>query len=299
MFYYPPVEYIEPLFRPPSEANSLILQVTNGCSWNKCTFCEMYTAPQKKFKPKAEDLVLEEIRRCGEQLTGVRRIFLADGDAMALSFRRLKTILEGIRDHMPSVTRVSAYCLPRNLKNKTVEQLQELRELGLGLLYIGAESGDDEILEKIQKGETYRSTCDALIKAKAAGMKTSVMIINGMGGVKYSRQHALAAARLVNETQPDYFATLVLFFRNGMDKVLDGFGGEFEMLDQHGLFKEMELMLSHTELKKTIFRSDHASNYLVLKGVLGRDKDKMLSQIRAALDHPSLISLRNETHRSL
>ena len=143
MYYYPPVEYIEPLFRPPSEANSLILQVTNGCSWNKCTFCEMYTAPQKKFKPKAEEQVLAQIVRCGQQLAGVRRVFLADGDAMALSFRRLKTILEAIREHLPSVTRVSAYCLPRNLKNKTVEQLQELEALGLKLLYIGAESGDD------------------------------------------------------------------------------------------------------------------------------------------------------------
>ncbi|WP_372834964.1 radical SAM protein, partial [Pontibacterium sp.] len=256
MYYYPPVEYIEPLFRPPSEGNSLILQVTNGCSWNNCTFCEMYTEPQKRFKPKAEAQVLEEIRRCGEELAGVRRIFLADGDAMALSFRRLKTILEAIRVEMPAVTRVSAYCLPRNLKNKTVEELQELRELGLGLLYIGAESGDDEVLAKIQKGETYRSTCDALLKAKAAGMKTSVMIINGMGGVKYSEQHALAAARLVNETQPDYFATLVLFFRNGMDKVQEGFGGDFQMLDQQGLFREMEMMLSHTELERSVFRSD-------------------------------------------
>lgn len=299
MYYYPPVEYIEPLFRPPSEGNSLILQVTNGCSWNNCTFCEMYTEPQKRFKPKPETQVLEEIQRCGDQLSGVRRIFLADGDAMALSFRRLKTILEAIRQYMPSVTRVSAYCLPRNLKNKTVEELQALRQLGLGLLYIGAESGDDEVLAKIQKGETYRSTCDALLKAKSAGMKTSVMIINGMGGVKYSEQHALAAARLVNETQPDYFATLVLFFRNGMDKVLDGFGGDFQMLDQQGLFREMEMILSHTELERSVFRSDHASNYLVLKGVLGRDKEKMLAQIRGALKNSSHISLRNDANRSL
>ncbi len=299
MYYYPPVEYIEPLFRPPSEANSLILQVTNGCSWNKCTFCEMYTAPQKKFKPKAEEQVLAEIVRCGQQLAGVRRVFLADGDAMALSFRRLKTILEAIREHLPSVTRVSAYCLPRNLKNKTVEQLQELEALGLKLLYIGAESGDDEVLAKIVKGETYRSTCDALLKAKAAGMKTSVMVINGMGGVKLSEQHALNSARLVNETQPDYFATLVLFFRNGMGKVVDGFGGDFQMLDQQGLFREMKLMLSHTELEKTIFRSDHASNYMVLKGVLGRDKERMLSQIRSVIDNSPIIPLRDESMRNL
>lgn len=299
MYYYPPVEYIEPLFRPPSEADSLILQVTNGCSWNKCTFCEMYTAPQKRFRPKPEAQVLEEIQRCGEQLQGVRRIFLADGDAMALSFRRLKTILEAIALHMPQITRISAYCLPRNLKNKSVEELAELRDLGLGLLYIGAESGDDVVLEKIAKGETYRSTCDALLKAKAAGIKTSVMIINGMGGTRYSEQHALASARLVNETQPDYFATLVLFFRGGMDRVQQGFGGDFQMLDQLGLFREMELLISNTELERTVFRSDHASNYMVLKGVLGRDKARMLAQIRSVIENHPMIPVRQEWMRNL
>ena len=178
----PPLDYIQPVFRPPSEGRSLILQVTNGCSWNKCTFCEMYTAQQKKFAPKAEDKVIEEIKRCGEQLTQVRRVFLGDGDAMVLSTRRLKTILEAIQQYLPSVSRVSAYCLARNIKNKTEEELRELRELGLSLIYIGAESGDDEVLEKINKGETFASTKNSILKAKAAGIKVSVMVINGMGG---------------------------------------------------------------------------------------------------------------------
>ncbi|MBY4677186.1 radical SAM protein [Marinobacterium arenosum] len=283
MYIYPPVQYIEPLFRPPSEASSLILQVTNGCSWNNCTFCEMYTEPQKKFRPKDERQVLEEIRACGAQLAGVRRVFLADGDAMALSVRRLRTILRAIREHLPSVSRVSAYCLPRNLRKKSVEELQELRELGLSLLYVGAESGDDLVLEKIQKGESYQSTLDALLKIKAAGMKSSVMIINGMGGARYSEQHALNSARLVNEAQPDYLATLVLFFRQGDRKVVEGFGGDFRMLDRLGLFREMELLIGRTELERTIFRSDHISNHLVLKGVLGRDKPQLLDQIRQAI----------------
>jgi len=119
----PPVDYIQPLFRPPSEAHSLILQVTNGCSWNKCTFCEMYTAPQKKFSPKAQDIVLEEIKRCGKMPTRIRRVFLGDGDAMALSFKRLKFILSAIQQYIPSVSRVSAYCLPRNLRNKSNSRL--------------------------------------------------------------------------------------------------------------------------------------------------------------------------------
>lgn len=292
MYYYPPVEYIEPLFRPPSEGNSLILQVTNGCSWNECTFCDMYTAEQKKFRPKAEASVLAEIAACGEQLVGVRRIFLADGDAMALSFRRLKTILEAIRTHMPSVSRVSAYCLPRNLRKKTVAELAELRELGLSLLYVGAESGDDVVLEKIAKGETWQSTLDALLKIKAAGMKSSVMIINGMGGRDYSRQHALNSANLVNEAQPEYVATLVLFFRGqGEQRVREGFGGQFQMLSQPELFAEMDTFIGATELEKSIFRSDHISNSLVLKGVLGKDKQRMLAQIQSAIAGQA--SLRN------
>ena len=244
----------------------------------------MYTAEQKKFRPKAEDAVLAEIAACGEQLAGVRRVFLADGDAMALSFRRLKTILEAIRTHIPSVSRVSAYCLPRNLRKKTVAELAELRALGLSLLYVGAESGDDVVLEKIAKGETWQSTLDALLKIKAAGMKSSVMIINGMGGQAYSRQHALNSARLVNEAQPEYVATLVLFFRGqGEQRVREGFGGQFQMLSQPELFAEMETFIGATELEKSIFRSDHISNSLVLKGVLGKDKQRMLAQIQSAI----------------
>lgn len=281
----PPVNYIQPVFRPPSEARSLILQVTNGCSWNKCTFCEMYTAPQKKFSPKAQDTVLEEIRRCGEQMRHIRRVFLGDGDAMALSFRRLKTILEAIKQHLPSVTRVSAYCLPRNLKNKTVEELTELRALGLALIYIGAESGDDTILSKINKGENFDSTKEAILKSKQAGIKSSVMIINGMGGKKYSKQHALASARLVNETQPDYLATLVLFFEGDKSKVEEGFDNNFKPLSRLELCEEMRTFVENTKLDKTIFRSDHVSNHLVLKGVLGKDKQNMLDDIDDAISY--------------
>lgn len=281
----PPIEYIQPVFRPPSEGRSLILQITNGCSWNNCTFCEMYTAPQKKFAPKAEDKVIGEIKRCGEQLPQTRRVFLGDGDAMALSFRRIKTILEAIKQHLPSVARVSAYCLPRNLKNKTVEELKTLRELGLSLIYIGAESGDNTVLEKINKGETFETTRDAILKAKKAGIKSSVMIINGIGGREYSKQHAINSAKLVNETQPDYLATLVLFFSGEKDKVEAGFDGQFTTLNTKELCEEMRTFIEHTDLEKSIFRSDHVSNHLVLKGVLGRDKQAMLDEIDDAIEH--------------
>jgi radical SAM superfamily enzyme YgiQ (UPF0313 family) len=285
-----PVSYVEPVFRPPSEARSLIFQVTNGCSWNRCNYCEMYTDPQKKFRPRAESELLAEIRACGEQGVEARRVFLADGDALVLSMRRLRTILGEIRSSLPSVTRVSSYCLPSNLKNKSDEDLQELKALGLKVIYVGAESGDDAVLQRIDKGETYTTTANALLRARAAGIKTSVMILNGIGGRRYSEQHALASARLVNDTQPDYLATLVLTFYKGPERLVAGFDGEFEELDTVELCREMRVLLGATELDSTIFRSDHVSNHLVLKGVLGKDKARLLQQIDESIvyftDHP-------------
>ena len=285
MFFDPPVSYIEPLFRPPSEADSLILQVTNGCSWNQCSFCEIYTDPQKKFKPKAESEVLAEIERCGRQLPHVRRVFLADGDAMVLSVRRLQTILTAIRSHMPKVSRVSAYCLPQNLRSKSVEELQQLCALGLTLVYVGAESGDDTVLRKVNKSETFASTRDALLKLKAADIKSSVMIINGLGGKHYSEQHALASAELINATQPDYLATLVLFFGRGPQRFRQAFGEDYVECSAVDLFREMHTFISHLQLEQTIFRSDHVSNHLLLKGVLNKDKALLLRQIEQALVH--------------
>ncbi|MCP4877520.1 MAG: radical SAM protein [Gammaproteobacteria bacterium] len=279
MFEQLPVQYVEPLFRPPSEARSLIFQVTNGCSWNRCTYCEMYTDPQKKFRPRAEKQVLAEIRACAEQGMEPRRVFLADGDALVLSMRRLRGILGEIKASLPSVSRVSSYCLPSNLKRKSDEDLEELESLGLKIIYVGAESGDDQILQYIDKGETYATTAEALIRASAAGIKTSVMILNGIGGKALSHQHALASARLANDTQPDYLATLVLTFYKGHEKFAAGFNGGFEELGTVGLCMEMKALIEATELENTIFRSDHVSNHMVLKGVLGKDKRRLLSQI--------------------
>lgn len=297
MSYSFPIDYIEPVFRPPSEAHSLILPVTNGCSWNKCTFCEMYTAPQKKFRARDEAQVLDEIRRCGEQLI-VQRVFLADGDAMILPTHRLLTILQAIREHMPTVERVTSYCLPRNLKRKSVEELKELRDAGLAMLYVGAESGDDEVLKRVNKGETAQSTEDALLKAGAAGLQRSVMILNGLGGESLSRQHALNSARLMNATQPEFLSTLVVSFPQGMDRYREQFP-DFQPLEQAGLFREIEQFLDALELENSVFRSDHASNYLVLKGVLGADKTRMLEQVRTAISQPAKAKLRPEWMRAL
>jgi radical SAM superfamily enzyme YgiQ (UPF0313 family) len=285
MYHQLPVQYIEPLFRPPSEGRSLIFQVTNGCSWNRCSYCEMYTDAQKKFRPRAEAEVLAEIRQCGQQGLEPRRVFLADGDALVLSMRRLRNILGEIRSSLPSVSRVSSYCLPSNLKNKSDDELAELEALGLKIIYVGAESGDDEVLRRVDKGETHDSTVQALQRAKAAGIRTSVMILNGLGGRALSEQHALASARLANATQPDYLATLVLTFYKGREKFEAGFDNRFEDLDTVGLCREMQVFIGALELDNTIFRSDHVSNHMVLKGVLGRDKHRMLKQIEESIDY--------------
>jgi radical SAM superfamily enzyme YgiQ (UPF0313 family) len=293
------IPYIEPVFRPPSEARSLILQVTNGCSWNRCTFCEMYTQPQKKFRLKAQADIEKELAAVAHSGVPVRRIFLADGDAMTLSFRRLQAILAAIQRYLPEVQRISSYCLPRNLKNKTVEELTALRELGLELFYVGCESGDDLVLERVNKGETFESSLAALGKIKASGGKSSVMILNGMGGRRYSEQHAVNSARLMNEAQPEYLSTLVVCFPQGSERYEAGFQGEYEPLDQAGLFQEMYWLLDTLELERTIFRSDHASNYLILKGILNRDKGRLLSTVRQALERPGAVPLRPEWMRGL
>ncbi|QFT21572.1 coproporphyrinogen III oxidase [Pseudomonas sp. THAF187a] len=291
------IDYIEPVFRPPSEAQSLILPVTNGCSWNQCTFCEMYTAAQKKFRARDEAQVLEEIRRAGEQLI-VNRVFLADGDALVLPTRRLLAILQAIREHMPEVRRVSSYCLPRNLRKKSVEELKELADAGLKMAYVGCESGDDEVLARVNKGETFDSSLSALDKLGQAGITRSVMILNGLGGQALSDQHADNSARLMNEAQPEYLSTLVVSFPMGEARFREQFA-DYRPLSQLQLFGEVERLLAGLELQHTVFRSDHASNYLVLKGNLGRDKARLLAQVRSAIEQPQQANLRQEWQRGL
>jgi len=294
-----PIRYVEPVFRPPSEAESLILPVTDGCSWNKCTFCEMYTAPQKKFRARDEAEVLDSIRLTGQRYGNeIRRVFLADGDALVLPTRRLLAILEAIKTHLPAVRRISSYCLPRNLCKKSQQEIDELAAAGLSMVYVGAESGDDAVLAAVDKGESFESTCNALGKLGAAGITRSVMILNGLGGKVFSRQHAENSARLANATQPEYLATLVVSFPLGEQRLRAGFPA-WEPLTQHELFVEMEQFLAALELKRTVFRSDHASNWLVLKGTLGADKERLLAQVRQAITAPDNVRLRPAWARGL
>ena len=287
-----PIRYIDPVFRPPSEAQSLILPVTDGCSWNKCTYCEMYTAPQKRFRVREDNEVIGSIRQTAEMYgESIRRVFLADGDALVLPTSRLLRVLEAIRTHMPAVHRISSYCRPANLRKKNQSEIGELAAAGLTMVYVGAESGDDQVLAAVKKGETFDTTREALDKLGIAGITRSVMILNGLGGKVWSEQHAVNSAKLANLTQPEFLATLTVSFPTGEER----FRAEFpawEPLSQHELFVEMEQFLSRLELRRTVFRSDHASNWLILRGTLGADKERLLAEVRQAVEAPQGVPLR-------
>jgi len=287
-----PIRYVDPVFRPPSEAQSLILPVTDGCSWNRCTFCEMYTEPQKKFRARDEAEVIASIRASGDRFgASIKRVFLADGDALVLPTRRLLVTLEAIRECLPAVHRVSSYCLPRDLRKKSVAELRDLAQAGLTLAYVGAESGDDSVLARVAKGETHASTREALDKLRQAGIRRSVMILNGLGGQALSNQHADNSALLANQTQPEYLSILVVNFPRGEARFRAGFP-EWEPLSEVALFEELERFMQRLELERTVFRSDHASNRLVLKGTLGHDRPRLLLQLRTAIERPELAPLR-------
>ena len=291
------IQYDEPIFRPPAEADSLIFQITYGCSWNRCAFCEMYAT--KHFSVRKEEDVIKEIETAATAFPDTRRIFLADGNPMVLSAGKLMRILEAIKRFFPKAHRISTYALPGDLTAKTSEELIDLKNAGLKSIYVGIESGDDEVLKMNSKSETFNSTIDGLLKAKAAGMKLSLMILNGLGGLKYSQQHAENTARLVNIVQPELLSSLVLSFPFGKAHFRSRFQGEYIDMEITDLLREMQMFLEKTELNATIFRSDHASNYLILNGVLGRDKQIMLDNLARAIDQPRKAGLRPEWMRGL
>ena len=292
-----PINYEQPLFRPPSEADSLILQITSGCSWNKCAFCEMYSS--KSFRIKPFDKIKTEIEQIANSDLKFNKIFLADGDAMVLSAEKLGKIINELNKNFTKIRRISIYARPSDFARKSLQELKELKSIGLDLAYVGIESGDDELLQLINKGETYKLTAEGLIKAKEAGIKLSVMILNGLGGKELSKQHAIRSARLLNEIQPEFASTLVLSFPFGEQHFKKSYAGKFTMMNQLELIEEMRIFIENTKLNQTVFRSDHASNYLVLKGILSKDKETLLEKIDYVLSNPQLANLRKEWQRGL
>ena len=257
----------------------------------------MYTS--KKFRIKSLEDIEAEIKSVSPHFSDVRKVFLADGNAMVLNSDKLLKILEMINREFPKISRISAYAGARDLQNKSEDELRRLKEAGLKLIYVGIESGDDELLQKINKGESFGSTVSNLNKARAAGIKTSVMILTGLGGKLYSKQHAINSAKAVNEIQPEFLSTLVLSFPHGVEHYKTRFDGEFIEMNTIELLKEQLEFISHTNLESVVFRSDHASNYLALKGILGRDKEKFLNQLDYVISNPGQGYLREEWQRGL
>ncbi|MFC2104579.1 radical SAM protein [Bacteroidota bacterium] len=279
--FFTPIKYDEPVFRPPGEARSAIVQATIGCSWNKCAFCEMYTS--KKFKARSLKELKTEIKTLSQIYKGVKKVFLADGNAFVLSANKLIPILNEINDQFGKLQRISSYALPKDILSKTESELIELRNLGLKLLYIGIETGDDDLLKLIDKGETFNSTVEGILKAHKAGIDTSIMIINGLGGKKYSEQHALKSAEIINKVNPKFLSTLTLSLPYGLEHFQNRFEGEYKQQTIVELFKELKLFIVNLDVENVIYRSNHVSNNLPLQGTLSKDKYKLIEQLNTAI----------------
>ena len=275
--------YDMPLFRPPSEGDNLIIQATLGCSFNQCSFCAMYRSKQYVARPVTE--VFADIRNAAAGWPDAQRVFLADGDALALPTEHLLTILRELASALPNLTRVSCYATPGNIQRKSAEDLALLREHKLNLLYFGIESGSDLILKKITKGATQRRMAEVLHKARDSGMKVSATVILGLGGTQHSDEHIDGTIALLNSAPVTYLSTLQLYLDASVEEEFyRKFGEPFEMPDDLAILKEQERLISGLNPPQpVIFRSNHASNALALAGNLPRDKDKLLLQLREAM----------------
>jgi pyruvate-formate lyase-activating enzyme len=281
--------YDYPLYRPPSEANSIIFQVTLGCSFNKCSFCNMYRTKEYSERPWEE--IKSEIDIVSKSFPQTERIFLADGDAINLSTEKLVQILDYIKEKFPNLERISCYAMPKNLLQKSPDELTLLNSKGLDMLYIGIETGNDILLKKITKGATSKSIIDACNKAKKSGFIISCMIILGIGGKKYSMDHMKETARVVSDVSPNFLAALTLIIEDGVyDEFMKKFSEPFETLDDTMILNELELLLNNINpISPIVFRANHASNVYSIGGNLPEDKEKMLAVVRSLKEHPELL----------
>ena len=291
------MRYEGAIFRPPSEAGSLILQVTIGCSHNRCIFCVSFLT--KKFRERKMDEILEDIEFASAQYRGVRRVFLADGDALVMDTAKLLTILDALYGSFPYLERVGIYGSPQNLLHKTHEELVSLREAGLKIVYLGVETGNEELLSWIRKGATREEVIQAGRKAKAAGIVLSVTVVNGLGGREKMAEHAYDTATILNEIDPDYLGLLTLMVCEGTPLARMVEKGKFVLPEPMEILAEIEMMLKPLELTNCVFRCNHASNYLPLKGTLPGDKKNLLQTLASVLHSGNSAMLRPEYLRGL
>ncbi|NPV60631.1 MAG: radical SAM protein [Actinobacteria bacterium] len=289
------MRYEEPLFRPPCEANSLIIQVTLGCPHNRCVFCGMYK--MKKYRVRDVDEVKADLRRARLLYSYVPSIFLADGNTVAMNSEKLADIIAYARDLFPEVERVSSYGGARFLKGKPVEALKRLREAGLDIIYLGLESGDDEILARMDKGVDSEGMIEAARRVKEAGIDLSVYILLGLGGEDLWLQHAENTARVLNAMQPHYIRPRTLALLPGIPLYEEAREGRFREASGETIMRELQVILGALEIEDAWFLSDHISNYVPVYGHLPEDREKMLASVEMALDNPrEYLGPRHLTH---
>jgi len=283
------LNYEYPLYRPPSEANSLIFQVTVGCSFNECSFCDMYRS--KEYSEKPWDEVKLEMDMMAKQLPDTRRIFLADGDALNLETDYMIKIVEYLYKNFPNLERISCYAMPMNLLKKTHEELKKMHDAGLNMLYLGIESGSDLILKKVTKGAVADTIVKACNKAKETGYILSCMIILGLGGKTHSKEHIRGTAQLINRSPPHFLGALTLYLENGIkDEFLTKFEEPFVPISDPEALVELEDLISQIDVKEEIvFRVNHGSNAYTIKGTFPQDKEAMLEKIVWMKQHPEVI----------
>jgi len=280
------LNYAEPVYRPPSEAKSLIFQVTLGCSFNQCSFCDMYR--NKEYSEKTWDEAKAEIDLMAKQLPDTTRIFLADGDALNISADYMVQIVEYLYNSFPKLERVSCYTMPMNLLKKTPEELKKMHEAGLKMLYLGIESGSDIILKKITKGATAETIIKSCRKAIETGFTLSCIIILGLGGKTHSKEHIKETARVVSASSPHYLGTLTLILETGVkQEFLTKFGEEFHPINDEEALIELHDLVEQIDVKeKMLFRANHGSNAYNIAGTFPDEKNAMLEKISWLKEHP-------------
>lgn len=276
------MRYEGSIYRPPSEAWSLIVQATIGCSHNKCSFCSMYK--DKKFRIRSIEDIIQDISEASMQYKSIKRIFLADGDALMIKTAELLKILEHIRNTIPECERVGIYASPRSIMLKSHEDLKLLREAGLGIAYLGLESGSNEILKSINKGADSQEIVETGQKVKEAGILLSVTLISGLGGKQLWKEHALESAKAINKMKPDFLGLLTLMVEPGTKLYEEVSEGSFKLLTPQEIAAETLELLKNLDCEGCIFRSNHASNYLSLKGTLNRDRELLINQLQEAIE---------------
>ena len=276
------MRYEGDVYRPPSEADSLIIQLTIGCARNTCTFCTMYK--RKKFRVREIDEVIDDLYYAKEHYPyHFDKVFLADGDALIVNTPDLITVLDKVYEIFPHCRRVTTYGAAKDVLQKTHEELCDLRRHGLEMVYIGAESGSDKVLDDIKKHVKAAETIEACQKLKAAGIKVSMTLITGIGGRPDTKIHAIESAKLVTATKPEFLGLLTLHLEADTPLANDYLAGKFQILTPFEYLEEQKLFLENVDSEGTVLRSNHVSNYVALAGTLNRDRDKMIAQLDRAL----------------